>query len=405
MEKKKNYKKLQKNKNLKYKKGKTKGIGAFGKVKEAIHQFTGELVAIKILEKDKIIDISDVERIQREIHILKLIRHPTVIQIYEIIETPTHIFLVMEYCSKGELFEYIVEQQRLKETEASKFFQEIIAGIEYLHKLQVVHRDLKPENLLLDHNKCIKIVDFGLSNTYKKNELLKTACGSPCYAAPEMIAGKKYSCPQVDIWSSGVILFALICGYLPFEDDSTSALYKKILNGDYQIPSFVTFDAKDLLQKILNIDPKKRINFEEIKMHKFFNLNKREYQIPPGIIIGFNQIPIDQEIIKQLEAELGLEKESVVQSLDANKLNHLTTSYFLLLKKFVRNGGVSKADLNSKSFDLSLIEPKKYNSQNKGKFLYLTVQVVGKEENESQKTIKSNNITNNNQRQIIFKCF
>jgi len=123
----------------------------------------------------------------------------------------------MEYADGGELFEYIVKNQRLQEIEACKFYQQLISGIEYLHKLCIVHRDLKPENLLLDFSNSIKIVDFGLGNTYKKGELLKTACGSPCYAAPEMIAGQKYDCLLVDIWSSGVILFASICGYLPFE--------------------------------------------------------------------------------------------------------------------------------------------------------------------------------------------
>jgi 5'-AMP-activated protein kinase catalytic alpha subunit len=139
----------------------------------------------------------------------------------------------MEYASGGELFDYIVANIRVSEQEGCKFFQEIIAGIEYIHKLNIVHRDLKPENLLLNYDKSIKIVDFGLSNTYKENELLKTACGSPCYAAPEMIAGKKYKGVEVDIWSSGVILFAVLCGYLPFEDPNTANLYKKILAGEF----------------------------------------------------------------------------------------------------------------------------------------------------------------------------
>jgi 5'-AMP-activated protein kinase, catalytic alpha subunit len=139
----------------------------------------------------------------------------------------------MEFASGGELFDYIVQHQRVKEKEACRFFQQIIAGVEYISRLNVVHRDLKPENLLLDFDKGIKLVDFGLSNTYKKGELLKTACGSPCYAAPEMIAGKKYHGTNVDIWSCGVILFALVCGYLPFEDPNTSNLYKKILSADY----------------------------------------------------------------------------------------------------------------------------------------------------------------------------
>lgn len=148
--------------------------------------------------------------------------------------------------------------QRVKEPEACNFFNQIIAGVEYLHKLNIVHRDLKPENLLLTHDKYIKIVDFGLSNTYKTGETLKTACGSPCYAAPEMIAGKRYFGSQVDIWSCGVILYALICGYLPFEDPNTTNLYKKILGGDFKIPKFLSVDAQDILKKILNTDPEKR---------------------------------------------------------------------------------------------------------------------------------------------------
>ncbi len=139
----------------------------------------------------------------------------------------------MEFASGGELFDYIVQHQRIKEPEACVFFQQLISGVEYIGKLNIVHRDLKPENLLLDHNKQIKVVDFGLSNTYRNGELLKTACGSPCYAAPEMIAGKKYHGTIVDVWSCGVILFAMICGYLPFEDPNTSSLYKKILSADY----------------------------------------------------------------------------------------------------------------------------------------------------------------------------
>ena len=139
----------------------------------------------------------------------------------------------MEYASGGELFDYIVANQKVKEPEAAKFFHQIIAGVEYLHKLNIVHRDLKPENLLLDHNKNIKLVDFGLSNTYKKGETLKTACGSPCYAAPEMIAGERYHGSKVDVWSCGVILYAMVCGFLPFEDPDTAKLYRKILSGEF----------------------------------------------------------------------------------------------------------------------------------------------------------------------------
>lgn len=153
----------------------------------------------------------------------------------------------MEYASGGELFDYIVKNTRVPEIEACKFFQQIVEGVQYLHRINIVHRDMKPENLLLDHNKNIKIVDFGLSNTFKEAELLKTACGSPCYAAPEMIEGKKYDGELVDIWSIGVILYALICGFLPFEDPNTANLYKKILAGEFKIPSFVGESVSDLI--------------------------------------------------------------------------------------------------------------------------------------------------------------
>lgn len=206
---------------------------------------------------------------------------------------------MMEYARGGELFEHIVHRKRLREKEAAKFLHQIISGIEYLHKLGICHRDLKPENLLMDDYNNIKIVDFGLSNTYKNGELLKTACGSPCYAAPEMIAGKRYQGLMSDIWSCGVILFAMVCGYLPFEDPNTNLLYKKILNADYQIPQFVSPECKELMQKILNTDPINRIRIEDIRKHQWYNIaNAKEYG---GIIVGKQPIPVDEEIIKQLE--------------------------------------------------------------------------------------------------------
>lgn len=241
------------------------GEGTFGKVKLGVHIYTGEKVAVKILEKDKISEVADVEWVAWEIHILKLIRHPNIIQLYEIIETSKQLYLIMEFASGGELFEYIVNHSWVNEPESCKFFQQIISGVNYLHLKNIVHRDLKPENLLLDHNKTIKIVDFGLSNMYKPAQLLKTACGSPCYAAPEMIAGKRYHGANVDIWSTGVILFALVCGYLPFEDPNTAKLYKKILNGDFFIPKFVSDDCWDLMKCILNTDPEKWYKADDIK--------------------------------------------------------------------------------------------------------------------------------------------
>lgn len=171
----------------------------------------------------------------------------------------------MEFMENGELFNYIVKNKRIKEDEARRLFHEIIDGIEYIHKIGVAHRDLKPENILLNYNKSLKIVDFGLSNTYKKPEMLKTPCGSPCYAAPEMIQGQKYDGLKVDIWSSGVILFAMLNGYLPFEDEDTTQLYKKVLSGNYSFISSISSEAKDLIQKILNNKPNERYNISQIR--------------------------------------------------------------------------------------------------------------------------------------------
>ena len=201
-----------------------------------------------------------------------------------------------------------------------------------MHKLNIVHRDLKPENLLLDHNKTIKIVDFGLSNTYKAGQLLKTACGSPCYAAPEMIAGKKYLGANVEIWSTGVILFALVCGYLPFEDPNTAKLYKKILSGDFFIPKFVSDDCKDLMKCILNTDPEKRFKAEDIRTHSWFNLQT----VPENIFdqgTGVSDIPIYKNILDLLE-QFRFNKKDAERYIKANKHNHITTTYYLLQKRY-----------------------------------------------------------------------
>ena len=347
--------------------GRTIGEGTFGKVKLGTHIHTEEKVAIKVLEKDRICDVSDVERVSREIHILKLIRHPNIIQLYEvipiqIIETPKKLYLIMEYASGGELFDYIVKNNKLKEKEACRFFHQLIAGIEYIHRLHIVHRDLKPENLLLDHNNNIKIVDFGLSNTYKEGELLKTACGSPCYAAPEMIAGKKYVGVQVDVWSAGVILFAAVCGYLPFEDPNTSQLYKKILSGDYKFPKFISPTCKDFSEKILNIDPDKRLSIEGIRKHEWFLQLSEE--IKPGILIGYDHIIVDPTVLGQLE-KYKIDLDFTKKCLEANKHNNCTTSYYLLLKKYIQNGGSSIGDycLNRRGMnrsDKQVPQPPKY---------------------------------------------
>lgn len=320
--------------------GKTIGSGTFGKVREGIHQLTQEKVAIKILEKDKIKDQADITRVMREIHILKIVRHPNIVQLYEIIETSKQLFLIMEYASGGELFDHIVKKRRLQDGEACRFFHQILAGIEYLHRNRICHRDLKPENLLLDENMNIKIVDFGLSNTYKgERDLLKTACGSPCYASPEMIAGKRYNGLDTDLWSLGVILYAMTVGYLPFEDPDTNKLYKKILSCEYLVPGYVDKQAKDLMKHIMQIDPKKRYKIEDIRAHPWYaKLSPNQLD---GIVIGKDEIPLLEQIKLEMESSPNLQflegLDRVIEQVKNNKHNPVTATYYLLIKKYERN--------------------------------------------------------------------
>jgi 5'-AMP-activated protein kinase catalytic alpha subunit len=202
-------------------------------VKLAEHVTTGHKVAVKILNRAKIVALDMSEKVKREINILQRCTHPHIIRLYEVIDTPTDIFVVMEYVSNGELFDYIVSKGRLAPDEARHFFHQIISGVEYCHYHHIVHRDLKPENLLLDADNNIKIADFGLSNVMRDGEFLRTSCGSPNYAAPEVISGHLYAGPEVDVWSCGVILYALLCGSLPFDDESIPNLFKKIKSGMY----------------------------------------------------------------------------------------------------------------------------------------------------------------------------
>ena len=248
----------------------TIGKGTFSIVKLGINKKTQEKVAIKILKKKKITRKEDIERIEREINILKKLDHINVIKIYKINEDEEKYYIVMEFCENGELFHYIVERQRLNEEEASFFFYQLINGLEYIHSENIVHRDLKPENLLLGKDYILKIIDFGLSNFCEPDNFLETPCGSPCYASPEMVCGDKYNGHMIDIWSTGIILFAMTCGYLPFEDPDNDMLFKKILKCKIQYPEYLSDMTTDLMKKILVVDPNKRITIQEIKQHPFY---------------------------------------------------------------------------------------------------------------------------------------
>lgn len=247
----------------------TIGKGTFGKVKLGIHVPTNEKVAIKILEKSKMVEKDDFERVGREMSIIQSLHHQNVIKIQDIFENEDNFYIVMEYCEGGELFNYIVKKRRLSDEEASFFYYQIINGLEYIHSKGVVHRDLKPENLLLGKDNILKIIDFGLSNYFDK-KLLSTPCGSPCYASPEMVSGHRYNGFRIDVWSTGIILYAMLCGYLPFEDKDNEVLFKTILECNVDYPRCLSGASRDLMKKILVTNPDKRITIKEIKKHRFY---------------------------------------------------------------------------------------------------------------------------------------
>ena len=257
----------------------TIGKGTFSKVKLGLNKITGEKVAIKILDKSKILQKEDSDRIIREMSILSKMDHSNVIKIYQIFEDEKNYFIIMEYCEGGELFNYIVKKGRLPEDEASFFFYQIINGVDYIFSKGVAHRDLKPENLLLTKSHEIKIIDFGLSNYYDGEKDLETPCGSPCYASPEMVSGNNYNGFNIDIWATGIILFAMVCGYLPFENPDNDKLFEQILKAELDFPEQVSEVCKNLIKKILVTNPKKRITIDKIKKHEFYLSGKENYNI------------------------------------------------------------------------------------------------------------------------------
>ena len=256
----------------------TLGAGTFSEVKLGINKITKEKVAIKMLDKDKINNENDLTRLKREIHMLRTFSHINIIKTYEIAENDVNFLIIMEYCKHGELFNQIIEKKKLTEKEASYYYYQLINGLEYIHSNGIVHRDLKPENLLISKGNILKIIDFGLSNFFNGENLLKTPCGSPCYASPEMVSGKKYNGFFIDIWSSGIILYAMICGFLPFEDKNNNILFKKIANCKIDYPKFISKNAKSLLKKIIVNDPEKRIRIKDIQKEPFYLQGKEIFK-------------------------------------------------------------------------------------------------------------------------------
>lgn len=304
---------------------KTIGRGNFAKVKLAYHKPTGVEVAIKVINKSQMTPQS-LSKIEREVKIMKRISHPNIVKLYEVIETPKMLYLVMEYASGGEVFDYLVIHGKLKEKDARLKFRQILSAVHYLHRNMIVHRDLKAENLLLDVNLNIKIADFGFCNEFSFNHKLDTFCGSPPYAAPELFLGQKYTGPEVDVWSLGVVLYTLISGSLPFDANNMKELKERVIRGKFRIPFYMSTDCENLLRKMLVVNPAKRLTLDEIIKYNWVNIGFDDYKLYPFDPPVFN---IDQSIINAM-VELNYEKSVIESSVSNNKYNDIMALYLLM---------------------------------------------------------------------------
>lgn len=307
--------------------GKLLGKGSFAKVYHARNVKTSESVAIKVIDKDKIKKCGLMDQIIQEISVMKLVKHPNIVQLYEVMATKTKIYFVIEYVKGGELFKK-VQRGRLKEDVARAYFQQLISAVDFCHTRQVYHRDLKPENLLLDGSHNLKISDFGLSalpNCKRKDGLLHTICGTPAYVAPEVISQKGYDGAKADIWACGVILYVLLAGYLPFQDKNMMDMYKKICKAELKWPSWFSSDVRKLLRRILHPNPNRRISIEEIRTHPWFRIGldarlfdstTRDY-VPSDMDLALNSLNSNM-----VECNSAAEKLTILNAFDIISLSN-----------------------------------------------------------------------------------
>ncbi|KAF7796331.1 hypothetical protein EIP86_007508 [Pleurotus ostreatoroseus] len=331
--------------------GRTIGKGSSGRVRIARHSRTGQYAAVKIVSKQVILSSrmslrdadGEAERIlhgiEREIVIMKLIEHPNIMRLYDVWETSTELFLILEYVEGGELFEYLCDKGRLSTNEALDYFQQIITAVDYCHRFNIAHRDLKPENLLLDANKNIKVADFGMAAWQGKSDMLQTACGSPHYAAPEVIMGRAYNGACSDVWSCGVILYALLAGRLPFDDEDLATLLEKVKIGKFSMPSTIEPLAQDLIRKMLEKDISKRITVSEILKHPFYT--SQPPKVIPCDIPGLDDIArpltseadVDRDILANLRTLWpGVDDEQLIENLTNTKQTWEKGIYHLLVR-------------------------------------------------------------------------
>ena len=309
-----------------YKIEETIGEGTYGKVKLATHIKLNEKVAIKFINKKKL-QKGDDERIKNEIKIITKLNHPNILKAFEVFDDETNYYIVMERPIRGDLFNYICSKGRLSMDEASFIFYQIVNGIQYLHKNKIVHRDMKPENIMLTKDMIVKIGDFGLSKYFKSNESrLKTNCGSPCYSAPEVLRGNRYKPQPVDLWGLGIILYCMVCGELPFEDEREDILVRKVTLCKYTCPLFVSDIFKSFFKKILCPNPNERITIEQIKMNCIYNVGRSNFYKyfkiygEDGDMYPKVKNFIKKKVLKDLEVILSMEISEQTEQMKKIKL-------------------------------------------------------------------------------------
>ncbi|TRZ07181.1 hypothetical protein HGM15179_019925 [Zosterops borbonicus] len=285
-----------------------------------------ETVAIKIIDKTQL-NPTSLQKLFREVRIMKGLNHPNIVKLFEVIETEKTLYLVMEYASAGEVFDYLVSHGRMKEKEARAKFRQIVSAVHYCHQKNIVHRDLKAENLLLDADANIKIADFGFSNEFSRGSKLDTFCGSPPYAAPELFQGKKYDGPEVDIWSLGVILYTLVSGSLPFDGHNLKELRERVLRGKYRVPFYMSTDCENILRRFLVLNPAKRCTLEQIMKDKWINIGYEGDELTP-----YTEPQEDFGDTKRIEVMVGMgyTRDEIKEALSTHKYNEVTATYLLL---------------------------------------------------------------------------
>ncbi|XP_077475102.1 serine/threonine-protein kinase BRSK1 isoform X2 [Stigmatopora argus] len=312
---------------------------------------TGQKVAIKIVNREKLSE-SVLMKVEREIAILKLIEHPHVLKLHDVYENNKYLYLVLEHVSGGELFDYLVKKGRLTPKEARKFFRQIISALDFCHSYSICHRDLKPENLLLDEKNNIRIADFGMASLQVGDSLLETSCGSPHYACPEVIRGEKYDGRRADVWSCGVILFALLVGALPFDHDNLRQLLEKVKSGVFHMPHFIPPDCQSLLKGMIEVNPDKRLTLEAIQTHAWYQSGRNEpcpEQPPPRRVCVTRVLSLtdlDPDVLESMYS-LGCFRDRVklTRDLTSQEENQEKMIYYLLLDRKERYPSYEDEDL------------------------------------------------------------